>query len=74
MQSLLEAGYTTVLAGGGQADTNIALRDRIDKGEFIGPRIIPSGTDHICADAGRGAGRGPGTGGQGHQAHRRDRA
>jgi imidazolonepropionase-like amidohydrolase len=40
---LLEAGYTTVLAGGGQADTNIALRDRIDKGEFIGPRIIPSG-------------------------------
>jgi imidazolonepropionase-like amidohydrolase len=40
---LLEAGYTTVLAGGGQADANIALRDRIDKGEFIGPRIIPSG-------------------------------
>jgi len=43
MRSLLEAGYTTVLAGGGQADANIALRDRIDKGEFIGPRIIPSG-------------------------------
>jgi imidazolonepropionase-like amidohydrolase len=43
MKSLLEAGYTTVLAGGGQADANIALRDRIDKGEFIGPRIIPSG-------------------------------
>ena len=41
--SLLEAGYTTVLAGGGQADANIALRDRIDKGEFIGPRIIASG-------------------------------
>src|SRR4029079_338205 len=40
---LLEAGYTTVLAGGGQADTNIALRDRIEKGEFIGPRIIASG-------------------------------
>jgi imidazolonepropionase-like amidohydrolase len=43
MRSLLEAGYTTVLAGGGQADANIALRDRIEKGEFIGPRIIPSG-------------------------------
>src|SRR5688572_4236791 len=44
---LLEAGYTTVLAGGGQADTNIALRDRIDKGEFIGPRIIASGQVNI---------------------------
>src|SRR5512145_2560338 len=43
MRLLLEAGYTTVLAGGGQADTNIALRDRIEKGEFIGPRIIASG-------------------------------
>jgi imidazolonepropionase-like amidohydrolase len=40
---MLEAGYTTVLAGGGPADANIALRDRIDKGEWIGPRIIPSG-------------------------------
>jgi imidazolonepropionase-like amidohydrolase len=43
MKSLIEAGYTTVLAGGGPADQNIALRDRIDKGEWIGPRIIPSG-------------------------------
>jgi imidazolonepropionase-like amidohydrolase len=43
MRSLLEAGYTTILAGGGQAANNVALRDRIDKGEFIGPRIIPSG-------------------------------
>ena len=43
MRSLLEAGYTTVLAGGGPADANIALRDRIDKGEFVGPRIIASG-------------------------------
>ena len=43
MKSLLEAGYTTVLSGGGPADQNIALRDRIDKGEFVGPRIIPSG-------------------------------
>jgi imidazolonepropionase-like amidohydrolase len=43
VKSLLEAGYTTVLAGGGPAEANMALRDRIDKGEFIGPRIIPSG-------------------------------
>ncbi|HEU4695242.1 MAG TPA: amidohydrolase family protein [Vicinamibacterales bacterium] len=42
MKSLLEAGYTTVLAGGGPAEANIALRDRIEKGE-IGPRVIPSG-------------------------------
>jgi imidazolonepropionase-like amidohydrolase len=47
MKSLLEAGYTTVLAGGGAADANIALRDRIDKGEFVGPRIIPSGTVNL---------------------------
>ena len=40
---LIEAGYTTVLAGGGPVEQNVALRDRIDKGEFIGPRIIPSG-------------------------------
>ncbi|MGH9148531.1 MAG: amidohydrolase family protein [Vicinamibacterales bacterium] len=43
MQSLLEAGYTTILAGGGQADNNIALRDHIDSGMINGPRIIPSG-------------------------------
>jgi imidazolonepropionase-like amidohydrolase len=43
MKSLLEAGYTTVLSGGGPADQNIALRDRVEKGEFVGPRIIPSG-------------------------------
>ena len=43
MQALLEAGYTTVLSGGGPADGNITLRDRIDKGEINGPRVIPSG-------------------------------
>src|SRR5687768_2439660 len=42
MKSLIEAGYTTVLAGGGPAEQNLALRDRIDKGE-LGPRLIPSG-------------------------------
>ena len=29
MQSLLEAGYTTILSGGGPGDGNIILRDRI---------------------------------------------
>src|SRR6187549_263585 len=43
MKSLIEAGYTTVLAGGGPAEQNIALRDRIDKGEIVGPRVIASG-------------------------------
>ncbi len=43
MKSLIEAGYTTVLAGGGPAEANIALRDRVEKGEFIGPRVIASG-------------------------------
>ena len=71
--SLLEAGYTTVLAGGGQADANIALRDRIDKGEFIGPRIIASGQVESPADAGRSACGGPGAGRQGDQAHRGNR-
>jgi imidazolonepropionase-like amidohydrolase len=44
MQALLEAGYTTVLSGGGPADGNIALRDHIEKGVINGPRIIPSGS------------------------------
>jgi imidazolonepropionase-like amidohydrolase len=43
MQAQLEAGYTTILSGGGPADGNITLRDRIDSGEINGPRIIPSG-------------------------------
>jgi imidazolonepropionase-like amidohydrolase len=42
MQSLLEAGYTTILSGGGPGDGNIQLRDKIDKGEINGPRVIPS--------------------------------
>src|SRR5580698_6857092 len=44
MQALLEAGYTTVLSGGGPAEGNIALRDHIDKGMINGPRVIPSGS------------------------------
>ncbi len=42
MQSLLEAGYTTVLSGGGPGDGNITLRDHINSGLINGPRVIPS--------------------------------
>ena len=42
MQALLDAGYTTILSGGGPAEGNITLRDHIDKGVIRGPRIIPS--------------------------------
>ena len=42
MQSLLEAGYTTILSGGGPGDGSIALRDHINSGLINGPRIIPS--------------------------------
>ncbi len=42
MQALLEAGYTTILSGGGPGDGNITLRDHIESGMINGPRIIPS--------------------------------
>src|SRR4029450_6753791 len=42
MQALLEAGYTTILSGGGTADGNLTLRDHIEKGLINGPRVIPS--------------------------------
>ena len=42
MQSILEAGYTTVLAGGGPGDGTLALRDHIESGMINGPRVIPS--------------------------------
>ena len=44
MQRLLEAGYTTVLSGGGPAEGNITLRDHIESGTINGPRVIPSGS------------------------------
>src|SRR5215475_14712711 len=43
MQALLEAGYTTILSGGGPADGNLTLKEHIEKGVINGPRIIPSG-------------------------------
>jgi imidazolonepropionase-like amidohydrolase len=47
MQAQLEAGYTTILSGGGPPEGNITLRDHIEKGvnggpPINGPRIIPS--------------------------------
>src|SRR5262245_57718820 len=43
MREFLEAGYTTLLSGGGAAEPVIELKKRIDSGQLKGPRIIPSG-------------------------------
>ena len=40
MQSLLEAGMTTVLIASGQADANLALAKKVESGEYNGPRLI----------------------------------
>jgi imidazolonepropionase-like amidohydrolase len=47
MLSLLEAGYTTILNGGGAAAGNIELSNRISSGEVLGPRLIPSGSVNL---------------------------
>ncbi len=44
MLALLEAGYTTILSGGGPAEGNLTLREHIDSGTIKGPRIIPTGS------------------------------
>ena len=43
MREFLEAGYTTILSGGGAAEPVLELKKRIDSGQLKGPRIIPSG-------------------------------
>ena len=43
MRSLLEAGYTTILAGGGAAIDNLTLSKNVESGTIDGTRIIPSG-------------------------------
>ena len=43
LQEFLEAGYTTLMSGGGPVPGIIQLKARIDKGELKGPRIITSG-------------------------------
>jgi len=42
MREFLEAGYTTLLSGGGAAEPVLELKKRIDSGQLKGPRIIPS--------------------------------
>ena len=43
MQEFLEAGYTTLMSGGGPVPGIVELKQRIDTGELKGPRIITSG-------------------------------
>lgn len=43
MQEFLEAGYTTLLSGGGPVPGIMQLQERIEKGDLKGPRIITSG-------------------------------
>jgi imidazolonepropionase-like amidohydrolase len=42
MQEFLDAGYTTLMEGGGQIPAILQLKDKIEKGELKGPRIITS--------------------------------
>ncbi len=51
MQKLLEAGFTTVLSGGGAPEPQVKARDQIEKGEINGPRIIPSGNTLMLANS-----------------------
>jgi imidazolonepropionase-like amidohydrolase len=48
-QSVLEAGYTTILSGGGTAENNLKLAQNIDSGVFNGPHIIPSASLPVVA-------------------------
>jgi imidazolonepropionase-like amidohydrolase len=43
MQEFLEAGYTTLMSGGGPVPGILQLKERIDTGRLKGPRIITSG-------------------------------
>jgi imidazolonepropionase-like amidohydrolase len=43
MREFLEAGYTTLMSGGGPVPGIIRLKERIESGQIVGPRIITSG-------------------------------
>jgi imidazolonepropionase-like amidohydrolase len=43
MQEFLEAGYTTLMSGGGPVPGIVELQRRVDSGKLKGPRIITSG-------------------------------
>jgi imidazolonepropionase-like amidohydrolase len=49
MQEFLEAGYTTLLAGGGPAEGNLELKRRLDSGQLRGPRVIPAAQINLNA-------------------------
>ena len=51
MREFLEAGYTTLLSGGGAAEPVLELKKRIDSGQLTGPRIIPSAPLNLAANA-----------------------
>ena len=75
MQRQLEAGYTTILSGGGPGDGNLTLREHIETGVINGPRVIPSERLRLAGttpEAGREAVRTDEGGG--HRLHRRDLA
>jgi imidazolonepropionase-like amidohydrolase len=42
MQEFFDAGYTTLMEGGGQIPGILQLKEKIEKGELKGPRIITS--------------------------------
>ena len=68
MRSLLEAGYTTVLAGGGQADVNITLAIASTRASSLA-RASSRPVRSTYSDAGRRACCGSGAGGEGAEAH-----
>ena len=43
MQEFLEAGYTTLMSGGGPVPGIVQLKEQIERGDLTGPRIITSG-------------------------------
>lgn len=56
MREFLEAGYTTLMSGGGPVPGIVELQQRVDRGEITGPRIITSGradTNLMSADEAR---------------------
>ena len=42
MREFLEAGYTTLMSGGGPVPGLVQLKERIESGQLTGPRIITS--------------------------------
>ncbi|HTI67736.1 MAG TPA: amidohydrolase family protein [Caulobacteraceae bacterium] len=42
MADLIEAGFTTVLSGGGPGDGNQTLIQHIESGQIVGPRVLAS--------------------------------